>query len=297
MILIVAHDAGGANNIAGWLRKNSQQPCRFLLEGPALKVFEEFKPQVEGREVLQGDLKGIECILTGTGWKTDLEKSAIASGKKRGVRVISFLDHWSNYRKRFEFQGSYAFPDEIWLGDDFALEMAKVLLPEIPVKKLVPNYYVEEIISQIHRLQKSNRRATEKVRVLYLAQPISDAALELTGDRRGYGYLETEALEMYLKYLEPRMSRVEEFRLRHHPAESAGKYETFLRPFEDKMNVTYSSNTNLAEDCAWADWIVGCDTMAMAIAAQAQKEVYCCIPPGGNRMVIPERGIQVLFKA
>ena len=46
----------------------------------------------------------------------------------------------------------------------------------------------------------------------------------------------------------------------------------------------------------WADWVVGCDSMALAIAVKAGKKVFSCIPAQGKALTIPFPQIIKLFQ-
>ena len=42
-ILVVAHDAGGAEVVSAWVKKNPQNVFTYLLQGPAVKIFQKRK--------------------------------------------------------------------------------------------------------------------------------------------------------------------------------------------------------------------------------------------------------------
>ena len=92
--------------------------------------------------------------MTGTSWQSDLEIEAIKLANLQGKRSVSFLDHWVNYQQRFMRDGKVYFPDEIWVGDDSALKIAKEKLPGFNVK-LKSNPYFEDLKLQIDELKTS----------------------------------------------------------------------------------------------------------------------------------------------
>jgi hypothetical protein len=113
--------------------------------------------------------------------------------------------------------------------------------------------------------------------VLYVTEPTSAAAEAVTGDPRGWGYTETEALE---RYLEQAPGPV---RLRPHPSEPPEKYAGLV----ERHGLELSAGAPLAEDLAWADTVVGCDSMAMVVGLLAGRRVICAIPPGGRPLSLP----------
>jgi hypothetical protein len=82
-------------------------------------------------------------------------------------------------------------------------------------------------------------------------------------------------------------------RLRTHPAEPPDKYAAEIAEF----GLELSAGRSLAQDLAWADTVVGCDTMAMAVALAAGRRVISVIPPGGRPLSLPFEGIERMFVA
>ena len=48
-----------------------------------------------------------------------------------------------------------------------------------------------------------------------------------------------------------------------------------------------SSKNSLIENLVNADIVIGCETMAMVVALQANKKVISSIPPGGRKCMLP----------
>ena len=70
-------------------------------------------------------MKKDNILLTGTSWSSTLEHKArkLASNKK--IYSIAVIDHWVNYKKRFQFNNEYVLPNEIWLTDLVSFHIAK----------------------------------------------------------------------------------------------------------------------------------------------------------------------------
>ena len=122
-VTIVSHDTGGAEILSSWLKHNNHS-ASVVAAGPAKKIFEFKCPNVEFLN-LEDALMKSDWVLTGTGWESNFERQAISKAHKLGIKTIAFLDHWVNYRERFEENGSIVLPDEIWVGDSEAEKLAK----------------------------------------------------------------------------------------------------------------------------------------------------------------------------
>lgn len=123
MLVIVSHDAGGAEILSSWAVRQDE-PFLLVLGGPALKVFERKLGKVEVLDLEQA-LEKADWVLTGTSWQSDMENDAIALARTLQKKSVYFLDHWVNYRQRFEVDGELQLPDEIWVGDKNAYRLAQ----------------------------------------------------------------------------------------------------------------------------------------------------------------------------
>ena len=281
-ILVVSHDAGGAEIVSAWVKKYPGPSYTFILEGPAGSIFQKKIPGLNitpRNEVLNSNL-AFDLVLTGTGWGSDLEIRLVDWAKRRGLRVASYLDHWVNYRERFVLEGGLILPDEIWAGDRYAHDLAGEIFPDCRVI-LEPNLYFQEILTEVGRISPFPEPGRGQIRILYVCEPTSMMAEKKYGDPRYLGYTEFEALEGYLHWLENQATIINKIRIRLHPAEPPGKYRQTLEPFQDVYAIEESQARPLVADCAWADWIVGCQSMALVIGVLAGKRVFSCIPTGG----------------
>ena len=293
--LVVAHDAGGAEVVSAWVKKNRPgADYSFLIEGPAASIFlrKLGTINITDPSEMETSISAADSVLTGTGYSSDLEKIAISSARLQGVPVASYLDHWTNYRERFELRGRLTLPNEIWAGDSHAVTMAQEEFPDATVKFVENEYYLEmkEQIDAVPQPQDDSG----KCHVLYVTEPTSCAAEREHGDPRYWGYTEFEALDAYLFYLENISNRVAVI-VRPHPAEPSSKYTGVIQKHQNALSIAESSGRTLAEDCAWADWVVGCDTLAMVIAVHAGRRVFSCIPRGGRQLSLPYPEIIQLF--
>src|SRR2546428_12328417 len=98
MICIVSHDAGGAEILASYVAQRRLE-CLFVLEGPAVKVFERRVGTV-GIASLNGAVARCDWLLCGTSWKSDLEWRGIKLGRQWGKRTGAFFSPWGPHHAR-----------------------------------------------------------------------------------------------------------------------------------------------------------------------------------------------------
>jgi hypothetical protein len=291
-LLVACHDAGGAEIVSSWLRRRPDAdavPC--LLEGPARAIFaRKLGPALRTVDALPS-LDGVGLVLCGSSADAPLERRVVRAARAAGVRSAVWLDHWVNYAERFVLDGEPALPDEVWVADEHARRLAAETLPGARIR-LCGNPYLEDAAAEIHSLEQPRRRGGE--RILYLTQPTTVAAQLATGDPLGWGYEERGALRGYLERLAEAPPAA--VRVRLHPAETEEKYAGVLEAFAGRLALELSDGGSLAEDCAWADTVAGCDTMAMVVALAAGRRVVSVIPPGGEPLSLPFPEIERLYR-
>jgi hypothetical protein len=288
---IVSHDAGGAELLASYVARAGGD-WRFVLQGPARKIFERRLGAVEC-STIEAAIGECDEILTGSSWQSDLEWLAIGAARTAGKKSITFLDHWVNYRERFLRDGVEHLPDALWVGDSYAEEMARFLFPVMPIQ-LVENPYFEDIRADISRQSLSAHSHPNKggIRILFVAEPLSEHAMRAYGNPLHWGYTEFDAL----RYLQANLSflgaPVAELVIRPHPSEEIGKYGDVAR--ELGTFVRLGGDRSLIEEVVECDVVVGCSSMAMVVGLLANKRVCCAIPPGGQPCSLPHREIELL---
>lgn len=290
MIGVVACDAGGAEVVSSYLRRSGAE-FECCLDGPARDVFARKFGEIAAAP-LETLVETAEWILCGTSFPGDLEWRVFALARSRGRRCVAFLDHWTNFRQRFFRHGAGHFPDEIWVGDEAALEIAGRELPEVPAV-VVENPYLLDVRDEISACAAGLPRPEKGVRVLYLCDPLAELARELHGDERHFGYVEEDALRYFLGNARNAFGDVASVVVRSHPREPRGKYAWAIREFPD-LAVATDLDQPLVRQIAGADVVAGGATMAMVVALVAGKRVVSCIPPGGTFPPLPHKGIESL---
>lgn len=286
-VLVVSHDAGGAEVLSSWLL---QYECSYeaILEGPARKIFSRKNLKISNLS-FQEAILNVDFVITSTSWQSDLEKEVIRYSKKIGKYVISVLDHWVNYEERFLINGEMILPNEVWTLDKHAYSIAKNLFKDTLVK-LEKNYYFQNIQDLLNKKFKSFTKKNEFIG-LFIGENISDHALKTYLDKDHFGYDENEALEFLLENLSNININLKSIKIRPHPSEENYKYNWAL---ENKIISKISNSKELLDDILHSDIVFGCDSMAMVIGLMAGKKVISCIPENGRDCSLPFKEIQHL---
>lgn len=282
-LVVAAHDAGAANLIIGWLRDLRDLEVRPCLVGPALELWTATfgKPQILP---LNEALLGAAVLLSGTSYDSDFEHQARVLAKKRGVQSIGVIDHWVNYPDRFLRNGSRVLPDEIWVADEEARNIASAWFPNVIVRQQ-PNFYLEEIVARVHFVDCEPRFDAVR-RVLYVLEPIRHAWAD-GSDYAG----EFQALDYFIQFgWQLGLDESSEIRLRPHPSDPPGKYDGWMTRHID-WNMSLDTNASLSQSIAWADTVVGCETYAMVIGLAAGRRVVSTLPPHAPRCRLPMNSI------
>jgi hypothetical protein len=282
MIGIVAHDAGGAEIVSSYLRRNN---LKFVccLDGPARQIFARKFGNVEGAD-LASTVAACDWLLCGTSFLSDIEWQALGMARQAGKPSVSAIDHWVNYRQRFFRHGEWRFPDELWVGDEVGLRLARTELPEVAVK-LVPNPYFSDLRDELMEIAVPPRAARDGVHILYASTPTREDGLAFFGNERHWGYTEEEALRYFLSNAGSLASRIGRIVVRPHPKEGRDKYAWAKSEFD--LPIVTDEDKTLLQQVAASDVVAGCATMAMVVGLIAGKRVVSCIPPGGKTAPLP----------
>ena len=285
-VSVVCHDAGAANLIFAWLRHWSDSgkldlvEFNLLLKGPAENIW--LKNPIElARANLKTNLDDVfvnsGCLLSGTGWASNLEHDARRLATKFQIPSIAVIDHWVNYEQRFEREGSKVFPNEIWVSDPYAYAIAKSLFDGISVVEL-PNTYLNNLVKAIPPASKECKN------LLYVIEPI----------RNNWGKEELgefQALDYFVKNLSKIVgNEFVNITLRPHPSDPPDKYSAWIESHSN-LGIQLDSHSNLSDAIANARWVVGAQTYAMVIACESGRQTYSSLPPWANRCSLPLKGI------
>lgn len=274
---VVAYDAGGAEILISLL-EDKKFDALLVLDGPAIKIFKQRLGNINVISLTEA-LSRCEWFLTGTGWQSDFEWQAIRQGRMHGVHVISYLDHWVNYSMRFTRIGKTCLPNEMWVGDDYAYNIVKLEFPTQPVTK-VDNPYFKHFLRDITRLDRINAAEIAGNYILYVCENISRDNFD-----------QHEAIEYFFNNLDCLNEDFTKVIIRPHPSEQYAKYEWVAKKYGEGVKI--SKGSSLVEDMTLCNVVVGCSSMAMALAVMAGRRVISCIPDQKVPLTIPYDEIEI----
>lgn len=274
-VAVVAHDAGGANQVFALLRNSTAERLQPYLEGPALRLWKARSAGHPMCEDLASALEGASLLVTGTGWSSTLENRARVTARNRGLKSIALLDHWVNYEARFAFEDTMAMPDEIWVVDEFAAAIARTAFPRAVIQE-VPDFYAQEQLQNVGPIDPTAKR------LLYVLEPTRDS-----WGRDDLG--ELQALRYFLERLPTLFPDGMDVHLRPHPSDPPSKYDAFVRR-QDSWPVSYDEG-DLMGSIGRARFVAGCETYALTLALKAGRTVYCTLPPWAPQCRLPHSGL------
>ncbi len=254
---VVANDAGGAEQIA-WMLKQLPQKSLALLGGPAKRIFEFSNVSFEEVGVLS-ELMACDLLITGSGWMSDLEMTAISEAKSRGVNCITILDHWVNYLSRFG-DDKHSYPQIIAVTNTLALQIAQEVFPN-SVVYLLPDF---QLIFYQGVIQS---RVSQPDSVLLVSEPL----LKLSSK---FEVNESEIVELiHLGESLREVKRLEKVIIRLHPSQIHDqKILNLLQDYGEVVDV--STEPWLIDDLLQARVVLGLNSYALYISSMCGIQTY-----------------------
>jgi hypothetical protein len=274
---IFCHDAGAANIICQYIhRKNIK--FLFCCKGPAEDIFLNSFGDIYARD-FDAALCAADLILTGTSWRGNLELNAIKAARAAGKRVVSVLDHWIEYPRRFLREGVSTYPDEFWVCDTQSLEIARGCLPPLPIQ-VIGNPLIDSALDNLMELRGGQVDAKAGRSFLYISDNIYDFAEAVYGDPMFWGYSDLDAVRFCLDYFAGINFDYGEFIIRPHPSQNPRVFMEIPEVVEGLISI--SENKNLMSDLERCSTVLGGVSMALAIAESCQKNIVIVDPPLGK---------------
>lgn len=263
-LLVACHDAGGAEVVSSWVKRHLDEwDVTYYLVEPAVEIFERKVDSNLHRKnwYAVSDYQKANLIICGSSKTSGVEHTSVQLARFYGVRSIVWLDHWKNYRQRFQWshQTAIHLPNEVWVTDEHAEALA---LKELPGANVIVkgNPYLEDFAEDVKGIEKPRDHTGE--RFLFLCEPDWDKAIQRLGYVVPYSYLKWN----WNWVVEPHAG------IRFHP------HPTQAIPWP----------YTLAESVAWADTVVGCDSMALVAALYAGRRVISLLPANEGSLPFPD---------
>ncbi len=272
LVLVVTGDPGGARVLIPGIRelKRRQPRWRFkVLAGPnsaPLWSASGFRAQpwpalrlgrVTCRNILLDAAPNI--LVTGTSFENSTESWFRQAALETSIPSFSALDHWCNYRHRYEIGRKLILPDVIGVMDGLATE--KMVRAGIPRRKLaVIGHPVLEPF-----MKKRRRASLAKKQVLFLSEPISwDGKLNPKVVRyRRHNEL-TILKNLLMVFARCSELRRHPLRIRPHPLEPLLRLKKILREHAPRdLRVTIDRGRSLEKDFACSRVVLGITSIAL----------------------------------
>ncbi|MFC1831307.1 hypothetical protein ACFL0S_04725 [Thermodesulfobacteriota bacterium] len=277
-IAVVCHDAGAANIIIHALLENDRKDWQAFMQGPAKRIWHEAFPEVMLVESLESCLEGASALISGTGWASDIEFNARKLAQETGTYSIAVIDHWINYSDRFIRDNEIILPDEFWVTDRYASNLARQTFPGENIR-LIPNYYTSKQLEGISQIKSSDDQ-----NLLYLLEPIrADWRMIIPGEFQALDYFISKMPLLNL----PIDTKIV---LRQHPSDPKNKYDEWISNHH-VLDITLEAEISLSKLIAHASWVVGCESFALALASMAGKQCFCSLPPWAPDCRLPFKNI------
>jgi hypothetical protein len=309
-IFAIAHDTGGAQLVAALLKAEAQQfhwlPGVFH-SSPAERIFARL-PELS-HSLLYLDNEPVvallentrpDVLLTATSG-TKMELPFIRAARELGIPSVSLLDHWINYRERFDYPApdwTNNIPDVVAVGDAVALDIARELgFPRVlPLK----NYY---LIDMLQRYRDLPPASDDNTSLLLLSQVVPFDPQRTTGVQQAVvAPYEWQILHDILVNFDKlaRFLDIEKVVVRKHPAMHGLLYHDLAERFPNvPLEIESPTSKELGASLRTAKLVLGRSSMALFTATALGKETYSFatdddtdeLPPVGRSILRSVRDI------
>ncbi len=289
-IAVFIHDAGGAFYIAKLINSlTNTLNIDFFTSGPAQEIIkrelraERYKP-LKFKTLEQFDNLYYKLILTGSGWASDQELNGIQIARENNINSITLVDHWVNYRRRFLRGNSLFLPDEIWVVDEFAYNIA---IEEFGKNEVLINRVRDPIKFEIAKLKKE---IEEEDRILYITEPISSFG-KMVKSNQEIKISEKDALNKFISFMSKLNSHTQ-VAVRVHPSEDIKQYRKMFNEFNVRIDFTQEPNPLV--DVIRSRYVVGLESVMLVWALMANKRTFTLLPINGRVCGLPHLGIETI---
>lgn len=285
LIFAIAHDTGGAQLVSALFRAEAQR-FRWLpgvfRSSPAERIFGRLSEPPHPLLYLDNEpasaiLKSVrpDILLTATSG-TKVELPFIRAAREMGIPSVSLLDHWINFRERFDYPAPdwmNNVPDSVAAGDAVALDIARqVGFPRaLPLK----NYYLVDMLQRYHALPPASDDNTS---LLLLSQVVPFDSQRTMGVQQAVvAPYEWQILHDVLVNFDKlaRFLDIEKVVVRKHPAMHGLLYNDLAERFPNvPFDIESPAGRELGASLRTAKLVLGRSSMALFTATALGKETY-----------------------
>lgn len=247
-VLAAAHDAGGANQLIHLLHKRPN--THFLLHGPAAVIGARFESllHVDPETV---SITDYDCLVIGSNSEARISDSLLKLAKSQGIATIGVLDHWVNYRSRWDVN-----PDKV-IATDFHAYLIGLLVFGWRMR-FQKSVYLKATLESVHEKMEISRS------LLILLQAKNLEYNHTTGK-----CICSQMHDLVYK-LNPSQITLRE----HHATNATECVKRIREDFPTILVYKSEPTTGLELDLSKAAYVVGCDTYALYLSKKANKKTF-----------------------
>jgi CDP-glycerol glycerophosphotransferase (TagB/SpsB family) len=193
---------------------------------------------------------------------------------QNNIRTISIIEHWSLYRKRFEVNGQYIYPDMIFVNDEQAKKDA--INDGIPESKLyiVGNPVLENTTKYKYSINdrlkwRSGLGISKESKIVTFISESFKADFQ-EGSPEFQGFDEFDVLNDILEALNNESILI----VKLHPAESRNKYDFLTK----NSNIFVVGDMDINKLIEFSDILIGMGSMLLMEASMIRNTVYSYRP-------------------
>jgi len=278
--MFFARDVGSANcliPVYRALRKMRKYNIDLVGKDFACEVYEE-----EGVQYVSIEKGSYDVIVTGASGDDFTERNLWQAAKKANTKTIAILDHWINYRMRFDMAGKLVIPDRICVMDAYAKkEMVGEGFPARAITITGQPYF--ETVLRNQRLIRGKKNETllpgfkiEKGShvVCFASQPI----LEIYGPVSKLGYTQFSVLEEVINGFRIIADRNQTKKwvlvIKTHPRDSEKLFGRFVGAVGERRNLRVMIAPKTAPQTLIfaSELVIGMSSMFLLEAAIAKRQ-------------------------
>ena len=163
MILIVCHDAGGAEVVSSYIKNKRNDKYIFCIKGPAVKIFKRNIKNFKNNSKIKNFSK-INKLVIGSSIKSKLELRYLYKATQLKIYTQCFLDSWNDFKQKLTLNKKIILPNEFLVGDIYCKRIIKKLFKRSKIT-FIKNQYLKEIKKKIDKIvkKKNNKNRLKKI--------------------------------------------------------------------------------------------------------------------------------------
>ncbi len=232
-------------------------------------------------------LKNVKIVITGTCQGKGIDKDLILWAKENKIPSISIIEHWSWYKKRFEYDSDYLFPDFIFVNDVNAKNQA--IDQGIPRELIhvAGNIVLEDIglnqpKNKSHKQISSQHQLPEKDIIFFISESLKNSFPKNSNDYLGYDEY------VVLDHLIESTSSETKIVIKLHPEEPLSKYDQYL-----SNRISIIRNIPIEDIAIIAKRIVGMGSMLLLELAMYRDDIISYKPNNKKDFIGDEIGATI----